>query len=107
MSIESELKKEKIEVVSKLSTLEVNTIARKIANKLAQAFPEFNLNSGDLFIRLARLNMYRAKMPDGMAEANYFFKNTSIYFNEKIPFEDLDEFARHECIHYLQIKEIT
>ncbi len=37
-----------------------------------------------------------------MAEANYFYKNTSIYFNEHISDNDLEEFAMHECIHYLQ-----
>lgn len=37
-----------------------------------------------------------------MAEANYFYKNTSIYFNEHIANEDLEEFAIHECIHYIQ-----
>ena len=37
-----------------------------------------------------------------MAEANYFYKNTSIYFNVHIPDDDLEEFAVHECIHYLQ-----
>lgn len=37
-----------------------------------------------------------------MAEANYFYKNTSIYFNEHIADEDLEEFAIHECIHYIQ-----
>jgi len=37
-----------------------------------------------------------------MAEANYFYKNSSIYFNEHISDEDLEEFAVHECIHYIQ-----
>ena len=37
-----------------------------------------------------------------MAEANYFYKNTSIYFNEHISDNDLEEFAIHECIHYIQ-----
>ena len=37
-----------------------------------------------------------------MAEANYFYKNTSIYFNEHISDNDLEPFALHECIHYLQ-----
>ena len=37
-----------------------------------------------------------------MAEANYFYKNTSIYFNEHIENKNLEEFAIHECIHYLQ-----
>ncbi len=37
-----------------------------------------------------------------MAEANYFYKNSSIYFNQHICNEDLEEFAIHECIHYIQ-----
>ncbi len=37
-----------------------------------------------------------------MAEANYFYKNNSIYFNEHIADEDIEEFAVHECIHYIQ-----
>lgn len=37
-----------------------------------------------------------------MAEANYFYKNTSIYFNEHVSDDNLEEFAIHECIHYLQ-----
>lgn len=102
MSVESDLKKDGIEVVEKLDTLTVNTIARNIANRLCSTFPEFNLNPGDLFIRLSRIDMYRAKVPNGMSEANYFYKNTSIYFNQDIPKEDLEEFAIHECIHYLQ-----
>ena len=102
MSVESDLKKDGIEVVEQLDTLTVNSIARNIANKLTSTFPDFNLNNKDLFIKLSRLNMYKAKMPDGMAEANYFYKNTSIYFNEHVSFEDLEEFAIHECIHYLQ-----
>ena len=46
--------------------------------------------------------MYVAKIPEGLAEANYFYKNSSIYFNEHIQDQDLEEFAVHECIHYLQ-----
>ncbi len=102
MSVESDLRKDGIEVISKLDTLRINSIARNVSLKLCETFPEFNLNQNELFIKLSRLGMYRAKMPEGMAEANYFYKNTSIYFNEHIPDEDLEEFAIHECIHYLQ-----
>ena len=102
MNIDSELKKEGIEVVSKLSTLEVNAIAESVANRLADTFGHLGLNSTELFMKLSRLNMYRAKMQDGLSEANYFYKNTSIYFNEHIADSDLDEFAIHECIHYIQ-----
>ena len=102
MSIESDLKKDGIEVVEKLDTLKVNSIARNISVKLCETFPNYGLNSNNLFIKLSRLDMYKAKMPEGMAEANYFYKNSSIYFNEHIQDDDLDEFAIHECIHYLQ-----
>ena len=42
MSINSELKKGGIEVVSKLSTIEVNSIAKNIANRLTKTFPQFH-----------------------------------------------------------------
>lgn len=102
MSIESDLRKDGIEVVEKLDTLKVNSIARNVSIKLCETFPNFNLNQNDLFIKLSRLNMYIAKMPEGMSEANYFYKNSSIYFNQHIDIEDLEEFAIHECIHYIQ-----
>lgn len=102
MSIESDLRKDGIRVVDILDTMSVNRIAHNIAAKLCDTFPELCFNESDLFAKLSRLGMYRAVMPEGMAEANYFYKNTSIYFNEKIAFEDLEEFAIHECIHYIQ-----
>ena len=106
MSIESDLRKDGIRVVDILDTMSVNRIAHNIAAKLCDTFPELCFNETDLFTKLSRLGMYRAVMPEGMAEANYFYKNTSIYFNEKIAFEDLEEFAIHECIHYIQeVKE--
>ena len=102
MSIESDLKKDGIEVVEKLDTLKINSIARNISIKLCETFPNYGLDINYLFIKLSRLDMYKAKMPEGMAEANYFYKNSSIYFNEHIQDDDLEEFAIHECIHYLQ-----
>lgn len=102
MSVESDLRKDGIEVIKKLDTLKINSIARDVSIRLCETFPKFNLNQNELFIKLSRLDMYIAKMPEGMAEANYFYKNTSIYFNNHIADEDLEEFAIHECIHYIQ-----
>lgn len=102
MSIESDLRKDGIEVLRELDTLRINSIARTVSKSLCETFSNFNLNQNELFIKLSRLNMYIAKMPEGMSEANYFFKNTSIYFNENISDDDLEEFAIHECIHYIQ-----
>ena len=102
MSIESDLKRDGIEVLEPLDTLRINSLAMNISIKLCETFPNFGLSQNELFINLSRLNMYRANMPEGMAEANYFYKNSTIYFNSHIPDEDLEEFAVHECIHHLQ-----
>lgn len=102
MSIELELKKAGIEITQKLDTLTTNKISNNIARKIVTSFPNFGLDEHSIFAKLSRLNMYKAKMPEGIAEANYFYKNCSIYFNNHIADEDLEEFAIHECLHYLQ-----
>lgn len=102
MSNKLRLKKEGIEVVNKLNTLEVNTIAINVASKLCLAFPEHNLNKSELFESLSRLNMYVAKMPLDSSGAKYFYKDNSIYFNELASINEMSTLAVHECIHYIQ-----
>ena len=101
MKIKSELRKEGIEVISQLNTLKVNSIATNIAQKLVDTFPEQNINYHELFMKLSRLNMYIAKIPNGIA-AKYYYKNSSIYFSESTNLEDISSVVIHECIHYLQ-----
>ena len=102
MSIKTDLKKEGIEVISELDENLVKSIITNVSHKLVEKFPDFYLDEETVIAKFSKLKMYRAKMPDGMAEANYFYKNSSIYFNEHILDEDLEEFAIHECLHYFQ-----
>lgn len=102
MRTNSRLKKEGIEIVEQLDTLKVNTIAISIASKLCLAFPEHNLNKSELFTSLSRINMYVAKMPADSSGAKYFYKNSSIYFNEGLDLEEMTKLAMHECIHFVQ-----
>ena len=102
MSIETDLKKDGIEVIEELNIETINLISKRIANRIYETFNNFYLNPNEIFNKLCKLHMYKAKMPEGMAEAVYFYKNSSIYFNEHIANEDLEEFAIHECIHFLQ-----
>ena len=102
MNIEKELKKEGINVVGKLDNLICEDITNNIARRIYESFPDYEFTEEDLKNKLSKLEMYTATMIEGMAEANYFYKNTSIYFNEHISIEDMEEFAIHECIHYLQ-----
>lgn len=102
MSINSTLRKEGINVIGKLNTLEINKIASNISEKIVNAFPEHGINQSDLFISIARLDMYVAEMPNDMAMAKYFYKNNSIYFSKDMDLEDLNTLALHECIHFIQ-----
>ena len=102
MNIESDLKKDGIEVIFQIDTLVVNSIAKNVAQRIVESFPDLGLDESELFRKFARLNMYKANFPDGMAEASYYYQNKSIYFNEYIDYHDLEEFAIHECIHYIQ-----
>ena len=102
VSIKSDLRKEGIQVIKQLNTLKVNSIATHIAKKLVDNFPEQNFNYHELFTRISRLNMYIAKIPNGIA-AKYFYKNASIYFSESTNLENInDDVVIHECIHSLQ-----
>lgn len=101
MSLNNELRKEGIEVVEKLNTLTVNSIATNIAQKLVNTLPDQNINYHELFMKLSRLTMYIAKLPNNSA-AKYFYKNSSIYFSEKADLENLSDVIIHECIHAIQ-----
>lgn len=101
MSINSELRREGIIVIKQLNTLKVNEIAANIAKKLVANFPAQNFNYYELFAKISSLNMYIAKIPNGVA-AKYFYKNSSIYFSEYTDLKNLSQIAIHECIHVLQ-----
>lgn len=104
MSINSTLRKEGINVISQLNTMQINQIATSISEKLSKAFPEHNIDQNDLYVSLARLNMYIAEMPNDAA-AKYFYKNNSIYFSSDMNLEDINTLAVHECLHFIQ--EVT
>ena len=102
MSIESDLRKDGITVIGPLDTLSINTIARDTADRLCKAFPDQNFIFQNLFIALSRIPMYIADIPKGFAEATYFYKNSSMYFRQGLSIDEMEKFAVHEFIHYLQ-----
>lgn len=64
MSIKKVLKKEGIEIIKNLDTLTINALAKNIASLLSAKFPNLHLNANELFMKIARLNMYLAKLPE-------------------------------------------
>ncbi len=102
MGINFLLRKEGLENIQKLSTMQINKIASNISEKLCKSFPDLHLEQSKLFIQISRLNMYTAKMQDNFTSAKYVYGNNSIYFNENLNLENIDIPAIHECIHYIQ-----
>ena len=101
MSIKRDLKKEGIEVINKLDTLTVNSIAKHISERLTKTYPELELNRNELFRKVSRLNMCYAKLPTNIS-AKYFYRNKTIYFDCNLKSNELSNVAIHECIHYIQ-----
>ena len=50
MNIEAELKKDGIEIVGRLDTLSVNSLAKNVAEKICAAFPKARFSYEKLFI---------------------------------------------------------
>ena len=106
-TIEANLKKEGITTIKALDTLTVNSIAKKIATQLCAFLPDQKLDYNEIFIAISRLNMYIADMPNDMAVAKYYYKNSSIYLSDKVNLEQIDKCLLHECIHAIQTKKDT
>ena len=105
MSIETDLKKDGITVIKQLDTLSTTLIAKFVAEKYISYFPFCHMKYNDLFTKVSRLHMYIADIPQGMSEANYFFKNESIYFKKGLSMEEMKELTIHEFMHHYQEKK--
>lgn len=107
MNIENDLKKDGITVIKPLDTLSITLIAKFVADKFMSFFPFSCFRYHDLFVKISRLNMYIADMPAGMSEANYFYKNSSIYFKNGLSIDEMKELSVHEFLHhYQEIKDL-
>lgn len=102
MEIEQELKINGIEIIEKLDEETVKSIALYVTDGICNTFPNMNFNHNDLFNEICSLSMYIANIPIGLAEASYFYKNSSIYFRDGMGLTDLKKFAIHEIIHHIQ-----
>lgn len=106
MNIEKDLKKDGITVIKPLDALSVTLIAKFITEKLISAFPFYGFNYNNLFVKISNIPMYIADIPASMGEANYFYKNSSIYFKDGLSIDEMEKYAIHEFIHaYQELKD--
>lgn len=106
MNIEKDLKKDGITIIKPLDTLNITLIAKFVTEKLISSFPFCGFNYNNLFIKISNMPMYIANIPNTMGEANYFYKNSSIYFRDGLSLDDMKKYAIHEFIHaYQELKD--
>lgn len=106
MNIEKDLKKDGITVVKPLDMLSVTLIAKFVAEKLISSFPFYGFNYDKLFIKITKIPMYLAEIPNNMSEASYFYKNSAIYFKNGMSIDDMKKYAVHEFVHaYQEVKD--
>lgn len=102
MNIDAELKKDGITVIEPLDEASIDTIAKNVSQMIVDAFPNFGFTFDSLYYDFSKLSMYIADIPEGLAEASYFYKNSSVYFRDGMGLSDMEKFAVHELIHHLQ-----
>ena len=102
MSIETDLRKDGISVIEPLDNSSVISIAKSVSEKLYLTFPNLGFSYEQLLERFSNVPMYIATIPNGMSEASYLYKNSSIYFRDGMGLSDLEKFSVHELIHNLQ-----
>ena len=91
-----------IEVLDKLEDGKIIDIVNQVSTRLMVAFPDSNLSYLDIYKTLLDTPMYYAKIPEGLSKANYYYKDSSIYFAEDADLSEIDEYVLHECVHKLQ-----
>lgn len=64
MNIEKNLLKDGIVVTEKIDTDTILNITHNISKKIADTFPNFNLNADEIFSKLFSLDMYKADIQE-------------------------------------------
>lgn len=96
------LKQLGIDVIGKVEDEVIIDIAKQVATKLTVTFPNIGMSYLEIFKKIIDTPMYYANISNGIAEANFYYKNSSIYFSSKSDLKQINEYIFHECIHCLQ-----
>ena len=91
-----------IQVLDKLENKEKVNIIHEVSQGIVDTFPNCGLEYEQIFNKLFNTDMYRAIFPDGITTVNYYYRNSSIYFDVDCNTDEINEFILHECIHKIQ-----
>lgn len=102
MDLQKKLQKLGIENVRKIDDRSIRIIAYNVVETLTKTFPIIYDEYNNILIKLLNCDMYVARVTKPISKVNYIYENNSIYFDENINLNQVDEQMIHECIHYLQ-----
>ncbi len=102
MDLQKKLANLGIEQVRKLDNETIRMLAYNVTNAITKAFPIIYDEYNNILVKLLNCNMYLAKVTKPISKVNYIYENNSIYFDENINLNKLNEQIIHECVHYLQ-----
>lgn len=107
MNLQKKLQNLGIEQAKKLDDKQIRTIATNVTETITNAFPVIYNEYNNILIKLLNCNMYTAKITKPISKVNYIYENNSIYFDESLDLNKVNEHMIHECIHYLQDRRNT
>jgi hypothetical protein len=102
MNWEKELKRVGIVPIRSLRPDEKNYIIRQFVQRLQKIYDISEQEYNRIFMKMNNCPMYLSEINGCLGKANYFYKNQSIYFDQSLDLENVDEVVLHECIHYFQ-----
>lgn len=104
MNAEKKIEKLGITPIREFTQREVRYIAEEVTEMLVSTFPVLEDEYNNLLIRMLNCKMYVSSTNErqNLSSVNYIYDNSSIYFDEKVDFNNISNNILHECIHYLQ-----
>ena len=105
MNIEKKLEMLGIVNIKKLNIESIKKIAKNVVEALENASPNMKEEFEKVYLRLENCDMYTASIIKHISKVNYIYENNSIYIDEEINIDTVNEQIMHECIHYLQDKK--
>lgn len=102
MNIEKKLEMLGIVNIKKLNIESIKKIAKNVVEALENASPNMKEEFEKVYLRLENCDMYTASIIKPISKVNYIYENNSIYIDEEINIDTVNEQIMHECIHYLQ-----
>lgn len=102
MNTKKLLNKMGIVPIKELNFQEKNNLIKEFLELMLYSFYNLQLSYEQIYNKMSQCKMYIAKFDARLGNANYIYKNNTIYFRNGIEINCKDYYILHELIHYFQ-----